>query len=470
MPKILNYTTLNASTIDICNVIRNNASYSYQQSIPVITNNKSLIKVGSILQGTPALANEFINALINRVALVVANTSTFNNPYKDLKKGFIEYGETIEQIFIDLAKAVNYDAEKVNQREYKRTLPLVKTEFHVVNWKVFYPVTIEDEELTLAFTSANGVTDMIAKIVDSIYKGVEYDEFLLFKYLIIKAYNKGFMKKIYCGTGATTKTYAKKFRGMSNKLTFLKNEYNNAGIRNNTPIERQNIFMDTDFNAEFDVDELAVAFNMDKATFMGKLRLIDDFTTFDNERFDEIRAHCDYLEEVTTAELTAMTNVKAVLCDSNLFQVYDRLAKMTEKYASSGLYWNYFYHVWKYVSLSSFFNAVAFVGENETTISSITLKVDSINENGDFKTITFAISSPTTSTDIGLKFNTVETDVENFVGITENGAIIVNPNTTASYLETFVIHASIGNDSYVSTATDLTTIAVGDTVTLAIVE
>ena len=44
------------------------------------------------------------------------------------------------------------------------------------------------------------------------------------------------------------------------------------------------IFMDADFNAEFDVDVLSAAFNMEKADFMGRLFLIDDFTSFDNER------------------------------------------------------------------------------------------------------------------------------------------------------------------------------------------
>lgn len=34
---------------------------------------------------------------------------------------------------------------------------------------------------------------------------------------------------------------------------------------------------------------------------------------------------------------------------------------MTEKEVASGLYWNYFYHVWKTISNSPFSNAVVFI-------------------------------------------------------------------------------------------------------------
>lgn len=64
--------------------------------------------------------------------------------------------------------------------------------------------------------------------------------------------------------------------------------------------------MDADFNAKFDVEVLASAFNMNKADFIGKLHLIDDFTTFDNERFEAIRKESTGLEEVTTDELALM--------------------------------------------------------------------------------------------------------------------------------------------------------------------
>lgn len=360
MAKRIALNTLSASTIDILNVIRQNASYDYQSSVPVISTANDIPKVGEIIYGTPALANQFINALVNRIALVRVQSATFNNPYAPLKKGYLEFGETVEDIFVGIANVVDYSAEKGAAREFKRSLPDVKSAFHIMNWRVMYPVTIQDDDLKQAFLSVDGVTDLIARIVDQIYTAAEYDEFLLFKYMLIKAVTHG---KMYPVTFLNTdlKNAAKVFRGTSNLLPFMKSEYNEAHVLTTTPKERQVIFMDALFNADFDVDVLSAAFNMEKADFMGRLHMIDDFTTFDNDRFDIIRANSDGIEEVTSAELALMADVKAIILDENWFQVYDNLNKFTEKYVASGLYWNYFYHTWKTVSSSPFANAVVFV-------------------------------------------------------------------------------------------------------------
>lgn len=357
--KIVN-NNLSASTVDILNVIRQNASYAYQSVVPEITQYTDIPAVGAVIYGTPALANEFINALVNRIALVRAESAVFNNPYAILKKGKLEYGETIEEIFVNIANVVEYRAEKGEEREFKRNIPDVRSAFHVINWKVLYPVTIEDDELRLAFVSVDGVTDLIAKIVDSIYTAAEYDEFLLFKYLLIKGVNDGdiLYDNLNSAAGSIT-DYAVEFRALSNMFPFMKTEYNAQGVKTTTPKDRQVIFMDARFNAQFDVNVLAGAFNMDKADFIGRLFLIDDFTTFDNERWAVIRENSTGLAEVTDDELTAMADIKAILMDENWFQIYDDLNKMTEKYISSGLYWNYFYHTWKVVSWSPFSNAVA---------------------------------------------------------------------------------------------------------------
>ena len=368
MARRIAQTTLNASTIDILNVIRQNASYDYQQNVPVVETANDIPKVGEVIYGTPAFANQFINALVNRIASVRVQSATFNNPYSILKKGYLEFGETVEDIFVGIAKAVDYSAEKASSREFKRTIPDVRSAFHTMNWRVMYPVTIQDEDLRMAFLSINGVTDLIAKIVEQIYTAAEYDEFLLFKYLLVKAISHGKMKpEAVTVNGADLSDSAVKFRGISNVLPFMSSAYNEAGVKTNTPKERQVIFMDAMFNAQFDVNVLASAFNMDKADFMGRLFLIDNWTEFDNERFDVIRNNSDGLEEITAGELTLLADVKAVVMDENWFQVYDNNNKFTEKYVASGMYWNYFYHTWKTISYSPFANAVVFVASSANT-------------------------------------------------------------------------------------------------------
>ena len=392
--KRVSKSVLNASTLDILNVIRENAGYEYQNTVPKVTKATDIPAVGQIIYGDPAIANKFINALVNRIAMVRVQSATFNNPYSVLKKGYIEFGESIEEIFVGIAKVVEYTPEKGEEREFKRTLPDVRSVFHIMNWRTMYPVTIQDEDLKQAFLSLDGVTDLIAKIVDQVYTGAEYDEFLLFKYLLIKGISHGKMKPLSVGDGTNPKDSAKAFRGTSNLLTFMKDSYNEQGVVTSTPKNRQVIFMDAKFNAEFDVDVLASAFNMDKADFMGRLFLIDDFTTFDNKRFEEIRKNSTGIEEVTTQELALLADVKAVLLDEEWFQVYDNNNRFTEKYVASGLYWNYFYHTWKTVSYSPFANAVVFVKDtaNITLPATLTTEIMSKDTSEDATVLTLNAS------------------------------------------------------------------------------
>lgn len=459
-------STLNASTIDILNVIRQNASYDYQQNVPAVATANDIPKVGEVIYGTPAFANQFINALVNRIAIVRVQSATFNNPYTNLKKGYLEYGETVEDIFVAIAKAVDFNVEKSAKREFQRTIPDVRSAFHVMNWRVMYPVTIQDEDLRQAFLSIDGVQNLITKIVDSVYTAAEYDEFLLFKYLLIKAISHGKMLPTSIGAGTDLSEAAVQFRGTSNLLPFMSSDYNEARVKTTTPKERQVIFMDAMFNAQFDVNVLASAFNMDKADFMGRLFLIDNWTDFDNERFDVIRANSDGIEEVTAEELALLANVKAVILDENWFQVYDNNNKFTEKYVASGLYWNYFYHTWKTISNSPFANAVVFVtsAADVALPASITVHVDAKDES-DVATV-FTISADFESAGLSPQnVNFVQTDALTKAGIAvqKYGALIIPASQAAADI---TLVAEINGVSYTATDTVNGSTTVGSTVTL----
>lgn len=459
-------STLNASTIDILNVIRQNASYDYQQNVPEVATVNDIPKVGEIIYGTPAFANQFINALVNRIAIVRVQSATFNNPYSILKKGYIEYGETVEDIFVSIAKAVDFNVEKTAKREFQRTLPDVRSAFHVMNWRAMYPVTIHDEDLRQAFLSIEGVQNLISKIVDSVYTGAEYDEFLLFKYLLIKAISHGKMYPTSIGTGADLSEAAVQFRGTSNLLPFMSSEYNELGVKTNTPKERQVIFMDAMFNAQFDVNVLASAFNMDKADFMGRLFLIDNWTDFDNERFDIIRANSDGIEEVTADELALLANVKAVILDENWFQVYDNNNKFTEKYVASGLYWNYFYHTWKTLSNSPFANAVVFVtsAADVALPATVTVHVDAKDESD--VAIVFTISADFEEAGLSPQnVNFVQTKelTTAGIGVQKYGGLIIPASQVGTDI---TLVAEINGTTYTAATTINGSTAVDATVTL----
>ena len=477
MPRRIAMSTLNASTLDILNTIRANASQAYQASVPSISDVRDIPRVGEALWGYPNLANEFLSALINRIAAVRVKSATFNNAYAMLKKGYLEFGETVEEVFVQIAKAREFSPEKAESRELKRTLPDVRAAFHTMNWRVEYPVTIQNNDLKMAFLSESGVQDLIARIVDSIYTAAEYDEFLLFKYLLIKSISKGKMYPVAFDADSM-KTGAVQFRAASNKLTFMSNQYNESGVHTTTPKADQYIFMDATFNAAYDVEVLASAFNMEKADFMGRLVLIDNFTTFDNERFATIRANSDMIEEVTATELALIANVKAVLVDKEWFQVYDNLAQFDEKYVASGMYWNYFYHVWKTFSYSPFSNAIVFVDDAATVSApaSLTVTVLGIVDANDQRIFTLGVDpASATVQNMNVEFIEDSTAVSKAIAVHPYGAVIMGTDSTAAtYTNTYALKAKIGDVTYTASTnialTDsggATPTVVGATITLA---
>lgn len=448
MPYRVSENVLNASTLDILNVIRQNASYEYQSLVPAVTQATDIPKVGEVLYGHPALANQFLNALINRIALVRTKGAVFNNNLTELKKGYLEFGETVEEVFVAMAKAVEFSAEKAAAREFKRTIPDVKSAMHVMNYRAMYPVTIQQEDLRRAFLSMDGVQDLIARIVEQVYTAASYDEWLLMKALVIIGVNNGAIKSQTITTpvgGDADKSAAIAFRALSNKMQFVSDQFNASGVHTSTRRDDQYILMDAAYNATFDVNVLSAAFNMDKAEFMGHLKLVDDWTTFDNDRFDIIRANTDGMPEITSTMLSNMANVKAVIIDREWFQVYDNLDQFTEKYVASGLYWNYFYHNWKTISWSPFSNAVALTTSAAASApASIVGSMDSYATGDGGVVMTFKLPI-----DGGFKFLQTEDLTELGIAVDPYGTVIVPAAViTASSITSELVEISYMGTTY----------------------
>lgn len=110
----------------------------------------------------------------------------WDNPWSVFKKGRLEFGETVEEIFVNLAKPHSFDPATAEKEVYKREIPDVRAAFHSMDFQKFYKVTISNDQLRQSFLSWNGITDLIAKIVDSLYTGMRYDEYVTMKYMICR--------------------------------------------------------------------------------------------------------------------------------------------------------------------------------------------------------------------------------------------------------------------------------------------
>lgn len=392
-PKI---QTLTNSSVDILNAIRNNATVNYKTYVPVATANaESIREIGAIIMDNPQLQNEFLSALVNRIGRVLITSKMYDNPWSMFKKGLLEFGETIEEIFVNIAKPFQFDPAVAETNLFKREIPDVRSAFHIMNYQKYYKSTVQNDQLRTAFLSWEGITDLIAKIVDSMYTGANYDEFQTMKYMLAKHILNGHMYPVTIPTVSDTnmKSIVSTIKGVSNNFEFLSPKYNVAGVQNNSKKSEQYLLINSNFDAVMDVEVLASAFNMDKAEFAGRRVLVDGFGELDTARLNILFADDPTYTAITAEELTALNAIPCVLVDTDWFMIFDNYTNFTEQYNGEGLYWNYWYHVWKTFSVSPFANNALFV-PGTPSVESIAVSPSTATVNaGDSITLSAVVST-----------------------------------------------------------------------------
>ena len=424
MPTRPQKVTMDTQVLNILNAIRNNASNEYRDYVPPITDVSQLRSIGTIIMDYPALQNQFLSALINRIGRVLISSKLYENPWSRFKKGMLDYGETVEEIFANIAKPYEFEGSHTSPTtQFQKHLPDVRAAFHVMNYRKYYPVTIEEQKLRQAFLSADGVTNLIGEIVQTLYTGANYDEFLTMKYLLAKTILAGRMYpiEVSAATAANAKDIVTTVKANSNILEFPSTKYNPAHVFQHTKKSEQIIFINAAFDAVVDVNVLASAFNMDKAEFMGQRVLIDSFGALDTDRLNELFADDPNYEELTDAELAALDAVPMAVVDEKFFMVFDNLNEFTEVYNGELLYWNYFYHQWKTFSTSPFSNALVYVPATPT-VSSVTVTPDTATVQANSS---IQLTTVVATTGFAPKTVVYESDTEG-VTITEGGVVQID--------------------------------------------
>lgn len=430
MPTKPQVKTLNANSVEILNTLRANASTNYQDMVPYAEGSlDSVREIGAIIMQYPALQNEFLSALVNRIGMVLVTSKLYRNPWSFMKQGMLEFGETIEEIFVNIAKPFEFNQERSETTIFKREIPDVRAAFHVMNYTKFYKATISNDQLRQAFLSWNGITDLIARIVDAMYTGANYDEFITMKYLLAKHLIAGniYANQIDTVSTENMKSIVATIKGVSNSLEFLSNKYNYNGVETYTNKSDQYILVNAKFDATMDVEVLASAFNMDKAEFMGRRVLVDSFGNLDNARLKLLFAEDPNYTEISEDDLQALDNIPAVMVDRYFFMIFDNFYNFTEQYNGEGLYWNYWYHTWKTFSISPFHNAVAFV-PGAPTITSVT--VEPSTASGAVGS-TIQLSAEVVSTNFAPKTVTWSSSSEN-VTVNSSGLVTIGTGATGS--------------------------------------
>ena len=342
---------------------------------PVIADTAESVKaLGDYIFTYSARQNAFLNALVNRIGYVLITSKLYDNPLRQFKKGILEFGEKIEEIFVDLAKPFQFDPKVAETNIFKREIPDVKAAYHTLNFQKFYKVTIANDELRQAFLSWQGINNLIARIVDTLYTSLNYDEYLVTKYMIAINALDGNMATttIAALDKANADDFSIEARSISNLFAEMSTKYNYAGVHTYTNKEDQYLFLTARGSAVIDVGSLAVSFNMDKAEFMGHNVVINSFSDIDSDRLTQLFASDPNYRPLTTEEITQLDKIGGVLVDRDWFMIFDHYINMTEQYNGEGLYWNYWLHAWRTFSVSPFANAIVFTTETPT-VNSVTV-------------------------------------------------------------------------------------------------
>lgn len=329
--------------IAMMNAIRAEASTEYKERVPEATADNIKAVGNPILTYAPTF-NEFASALVNRIAFTVISSKMYNNPLKMFKRGLLEVGETIEEIFVALIKAEPYylendlgmtDAEDL----LKRRLPEITAVFHRRNRQDKYPVTVSYDDLRTAFVSWDGVDNLVKRIIEQLYSSDQYDEFLLMKNIFFEAGTRGALAEVQIPEitdKASTEEAVISMRTAMQNVGFMSPSYNYMHVPTYSNLEDLCLFILPDFNSRMDVQVLAAAFNIDKAAFLSRVIVVDDFGGLEN------------------------AGVKAILADKDWFMVFDNLLTTRQADNAARLYINWFLHHWQTLSYSPFKTAVAF--------------------------------------------------------------------------------------------------------------
>ena len=335
---------------EVARAMYNISSSSFRNTIGDPNEVSSLEFMSGLLEYPDTLGVEFMS-LATRIGRVIAHRNILRNKLAPFKMANMPLGYTMEEYFVECAKEHEYNQADAENTLFKRELPDIKTAFYVVNRKSFYPATITDDDLRKYFVSWDGVNSLIARIVDSLYNGDNKDDYNYMKSALVTHYENGHMKIV--NTSAVTNTdtakeLARKITEYVSYLTEPTNEYNAMAVTKQNEYDDIYVILNGKTNSYLNIDWLAQTFQLE---------------------FAEFKAHVLVLP---TLPSTGQGTIEAIVCDSEIYRVFDQKYSVGVAYNAKGLYWNYFLHHWEGIATSRFANAIAFVsGDVQEKVTAI---------------------------------------------------------------------------------------------------
>lgn len=382
---------MNEGLVTSLNALREmsvNGSSIYHQYIPIIDENTSISTIAEPVLTVPAVANDFMSMLVNRIVYTQFETKYFRNPLQILEGDRIPLGYAGQEIYVNPAKGRKYNVNDFAGLLQKYEAD-VKVQYMTLNSDLQYPVTVTRHDLKKAFTSWESLDRFIDQLSNSLYNGAYIGEYRYTKNLIGSAYSYGGVQVETISEitdEASAKAFVKKVRNLFLNFQTPATSFNawaKVGGNGNPITTWSNpedivVILRNDVRTEIDVDVLASAFNMDKATLMGNILTVDNFDIIDDEgvkRFDG-------------------SNILGMIADKSWFKIKRQDMYLDEFYNANNRTWQYYLNITKMYQYSLFANAVVLATAEPTiAITSMDYKANVVEiKQGDVENLEITVT------------------------------------------------------------------------------
>ncbi len=341
-----------ATTADVLQATYNAMDNSFKERIAPLFSEDELSDFGESLSQYTPMANAFMYELINQIGKIQVNYRRFTSPLKLVKKGMLEYGDTIEDIYIEPIKPMLYESEVPNDNAgdvWQTFKPKTDVVFYTENKQFVYPLTLNKDILKKAFRSYADLDKYIAGQMQAMYNGDEIDDYELTVKLLDNAYTNNYAYKVHVDAitdESTARAFATSVNGLIERLKFPSRTYNGAGVKSWALAEDMLLVTTPEVAKYIDVNVLAYAFNMDKADLMGRKVIVDKLPS----------------------------NVVAMLVDKESLQVWDTLIEVTSTGLNARhLTTNYYLHHHGIFAICPYFPMIAFTTDTVSSATAITI-------------------------------------------------------------------------------------------------
>ena len=371
----------------------------YHQYVPVVTDSTTIGEFGAPILDTANLnvLNDFVG-LLKKVVYTAVYNRTFNNPLASLEGERLPLGQFIEDVYVNPAKArafnVNDFAGLLQKYEAE-----VATQYFSVNSDLQYMVTITREKIRNAFTSWDQLEGLISGMVNSLYNGAYITRYNQAKGLVLAAYtgnNIQYENVTAVSDAATAKALVEKMRATFSKMQIPSTKYNawnkvkggRMALKTWSAPEDIIVMISADVDAKVSVQDLAYAFNMSEADFLGRKIVVDDFSQYDDDGTLAVDG----------------SGIQAVVLDRAWFKIKTQDFAMDEFYNMNNRTWTYGLNDVRMVNYSLFANAVVFAtsGSNPTiAATAIEAEESSVSvEEGADVLVPFELTPPNATTTV----------------------------------------------------------------------